>query len=500
MGGMMWVESGGYMYVPTRAFEQSEPVSGEGEITTCMMRSAFESGSTFYFTIAADACQPTPQSENRSRVQPLLAGQTALVVDDNPTTLQQISVQLQAWGMIPRSMRTAQAARQCLEEGDSFHVAIWDGQIPSDSDRDKAMAYLSQKQVPVILLTDLWQTRETETSQSGLVRACINKPVKQSQLYNVLMEVCAGVSPDEPQVYNSSVPINSEMAEILPLRILLAEDHPVNLKVAVQMLGRLGYRIDTAENGKQVLESLKRQPYDVVFMDVQMPEMDGLETTRRICELWSSGSRPRIIAMTANAMQGDREECMASGMDDYISKPIRMNELVQALRRCEPRRHGQVIVDNSDNLQTKQKSTNQPFTTPGNEPEKLPPASSDGSQQFQKPETESNSTPLDGETLQALKEIDALQEVIDIYLDSAPQLLQRIQEAVRTEQPEELREAAHSLKSTSAALGAFDLSEMAKKMEVMGRFGNTASASNMLADIEAEYQRVRKALDEENSK
>lgn len=501
MGGVMWVESGGYRYVPTRAFEQSEPVSGEGEITTCMMRSDFERGSTFYFTIAADACQPTPQSEHRSGIQPLLADKIALVVDDNSTTLQQISVQLQAWGMIPRSMRTAEAARQCLEEGDSFNVAIWDGQIPSDSDRDKAMSYLAQQQVPVILLTDLWQTRETETSQSGLVRACINKPIKQSQLYNVLMEVCAGVSPEEPQVYNSPIPINSEMAEILPLRILLAEDHPVNLKVAVQILGRLGYRIDTAENGKQVLESLKRQPYDVVFMDVQMPEMDGLEATRQICELWSSGSRPRIIAMTANAMQGDREECMASGMDDYISKPIRMNELVQALRRCEPRRHGQLIIDGAGTSQTKQKTTNQPSTAFGNEREKLPPASSDGSQKSQDSDnTEGNSTPLDAETLQALKEIDALQEVIDIYLDSAPQLLQRIQEAVSTEQPEELREAAHSLKSTSAALGAFDLSEMAKKMEVMGRFGNTASASNMLADIEVEYQRVRKALDEENHK
>lgn len=505
MGGMMWVESGGYRYVPPRAFEKSEPVSEEGEITTCMMRSAFERGSMFYFTIVAAASQPTPQSERRSRVQPLLAEQRALIVDDNPTTLQQISVQLQTWGMSATSVRSARAACQSLQEGESFNVAIWDGQIPTDADRDRAMAYLEEQQIPLILLTDLWQTREVETTQSDLVRACINKPIKQSQLYNVLMEVCAGVTSDEPQVYSSSVPINSQMAEILPLRILLAEDHPVNLKVAVQMLGRLGYRIDTAENGKQVLESLQRQPYDVVFMDVQMPEMDGLEATRRICELWSSSSRPRIIAMTANAMQGDREECMASGMDDYISKPIRIDELVQALRRCEPRRYEQLVVERSNNSQNSKK-TAQPSSVPASsEPEKLPPASSDANrseeseEREEERETKANSTPLDTETLQALKEIDALQEVIDIYLDSAPKLLQRIQEAVRTEQPDDLREAAHSLKSTSAALGAFELSEMAKKMEVMGRFGNTSSARNMLEDIEAEYQRVKKALDQENS-
>jgi CheY-like chemotaxis protein len=464
-----------------------------------MMRSGFEHGSTFYFTIAADVSQPTPQSERHSQVQPLLTGQQALIVDDNPTTLQQLSVQLQTWGMVPYAVRSPRDACKYLEGSESFDVAIWDGQMPEDRDRDRAMAQLQQQQVPTILLTDLWQVRETETNKSGLVRACINKPIKQSQLYNVLMEVCAGVISNEPQVYNNSVPINSQMAEILPLRILLAEDHPVNLKVAVQMLGRLGYRVDTAENGKQVLESLRRQPYDVVFMDVQMPQMDGLEATRRVCEIWSSTSRPRIVAMTANAMQGDREECMAAGMDDYISKPIRIDELVQALRRCEPRRYEPLVVDRGAPAATSQKTSHPPLARSAGELEKLPPASGEPSDRWPTEDTESQDMPLDAETLQALKEIDALQEVIDIYLDSAPQLLQRIQEAVRAEQAEELREAAHSLKSTSAALGAFELSEMAKKMEIMGRFGNTTSASGMLGEIEAEYRRVKKALDEENS-
>lgn len=128
--------------------------------------------------------------------------------------------------------------------------------------------------------------------------------------------------------------LDLQLAQQLPLRILLAEDNTVNQKVALHLLKLLGYRADVVQNGQEVLSSLRRQSYDVVLMDVQMPEMDGLEATRHICQEWSKGSRPRIIAVTANAMQEDREECLAAGMSDYISKPIRLEALVQALRQC----------------------------------------------------------------------------------------------------------------------------------------------------------------------
>jgi len=121
------------------------------------------------------------------------------------------------------------------------------------------------------------------------------------------------------------------MASHRPLRILLAEDNVVNQKLALRLLQQMGYRADLASNGVEAVESVERQPYDVVLMDVQMPEMDGLEASRRITAKWPAGERPRIVAMTANAMAGDREACLAAGMDDYITKPIRVEALVQAL-------------------------------------------------------------------------------------------------------------------------------------------------------------------------
>jgi len=130
--------------------------------------------------------------------------------------------------------------------------------------------------------------------------------------------------------------IDTDMALRLPLRILLAEDNVVNQKLALRLLAQMGYRADLAANGIEVIQSLERQMYDVILMDVQMPELDGLEASRRICARWSREERPQIVAMTANAMHGDRERCLEAGMDDYVSKPINIEELVTALTRIEP--------------------------------------------------------------------------------------------------------------------------------------------------------------------
>ncbi|MFX1263624.1 MAG: response regulator, partial [Promethearchaeota archaeon] len=173
---------------------------------------------------------------------------------------------------------------------------------------------------------------------ADLFAACLTKPIRASVLFDALMGIFAGQEATVPSSIPASAPVRPdvEMAQRLPLHILIAEDYVVNQKLALRLLAKMGYRADVAANGLEAIQALERQPYDVVLMDVQMPEMDGLEATRQICERWPIGERPRIIAMTANAMQGDREICLAAGMNDYVSKPIRVEELVQALARCKP--------------------------------------------------------------------------------------------------------------------------------------------------------------------
>ncbi len=162
------------------------------------------------------------------------------------------------------------------------------------------------------------------------------KPIRPSALFDALITILAAGTAKLEEAMPTTPQTDSEMASNHPLRILVAEDNVVNQKLALRLLSQMGYRADVAANGLEAVRSLERQPYDVILMDVQMPEMDGLEASRQICARWPRDTRPRIIAMTANAMQGDREMCLEAGMDDYISKPVRVNELVSALRKAAP--------------------------------------------------------------------------------------------------------------------------------------------------------------------
>ncbi|MEZ5635633.1 MAG: response regulator [Burkholderiaceae bacterium] len=188
-----------------------------------------------------------------------------------------------------------------------------------------------------MLFTSLGR-REAMAEGEDLFSATLNKPLHQSQLFDCLMMLLAAGKARESVQAKTKPTMDPGMAQRHPLRILLAEDNVVNQKLALRLLQQMGYRADLAGNGVEAVESLERQTYDVVLMDVQMPEMDGLEAARRITQRWPAGQRPRIIAMTANAMQGDREECLAAGMDDYLTKPIRVDRLVEALGNSRPRK------------------------------------------------------------------------------------------------------------------------------------------------------------------
>ena len=245
--------------------------------------------------------------------------------------------------------------------------------------------------------------------------------------------------------------LDATMAQRYPLHILLAEDNAVNQKLALRLLQQMGYRADVAGNGIEVLESLERQAYDVILMDVQMPEMDGLEASRRINANYARAARPRIIAMTANAMQGDREMCLAAGMDDYLTKPIRVEELVAALSLVKPRR-----------------------------------------------DTATADSVLDAKVfaeLQANVGADFIGELITTYLEDAPQLVAEMKRAFAVNDVDSFRRAAHTLKSNSANFGATALTAHARELEQMARAGNLQSADEKIARVETELVQVTAALE-----
>jgi CheY-like chemotaxis protein len=263
------------------------------------------------------------------------------------------------------------------------------------------------------------------------------------------------------------------MGRRLPLRILVAEDNVINQQVALSFLERLGYRADVAANGMEVISSLRRQPYDVVLMDVQMPEMDGLAATRRIRRLppaeLAARIQPRIIAMTANALKEDCEVCLAAGMDDYLSKPIQAEELTSALNRCQP---GRV----------------QRPEPPQHAAEGAKPAP--GS-----PEV------LDAWTIERLRvglgpEADQmLPGLIERFYRDGERLLKQARQALEQGQAENLRRSSHSLKSTSATFGAKTLSAVAREIETMAREGQLEAARVPLAQAEAEFAKAKTALE-----
>ncbi len=308
MGGAMWVES-----------------EGLGR------------GSTFFFTIEAPtASLPPSRRRDFAGVQPEIAGKRLLVVDDNPTNRRVLALQTARWGLDSRATGSPREALDWLAQAARFDAAIIDMHMPEMDGVELARRIRARRAgLPLVLFSSAGR-RETGQAES-LFSAHLSKPLHQSQLFDTL----AGLFDVHSKVASEPAPrplIDPSMAARHPLRILLAEDNAVNQKLAMRLLQQMGYRADLASNGIEAVESVQRQAYDVVLMDVQMPELDGLDATRRICTMLEAPERPRIVAMTANAMQGDREMCMTAGMDDYLTKPIRVDRLVEALHRVPARK------------------------------------------------------------------------------------------------------------------------------------------------------------------
>jgi PAS domain S-box-containing protein len=339
MDGSMWVESAGQVGGNPPANWKVDKHEDGHQI----------GGSNFYFSVIVRASASNSNSYPLSYAQSQLIGIKLLIVDDNATNRKILSLQTKAWGMDARAAKSGKEALAWLQSGEKFDLAIIDMQMPQMNGMTLATEIQSIphcRNLPLIMLTSVGKVKVVDVGQN--FARFLNKPVRQSQLYDTLVRVLSKQSIKDKPLAKIISKLSNRLSENLPLRILLAEDNLVNQKVAIRILERMGYRADIAANGLEVLDALQRQNYDVVLMDLQMPEMDGLEATRRIIQDWSglsghdrTGSsvngtkkRPRIIAMTANAMHGDRETCLAAGMDDYISKPISIEELVAALKRC----------------------------------------------------------------------------------------------------------------------------------------------------------------------
>ena len=292
-------------------------------------------GSTFHFT-ATTVAGPPPEPPLPTPPPEALRGKRLLVVDDNATNRRILRLQAETWGMEVRTAPGGPLALEWLRAGETFDLAVLDMQMPDMDGLEVATSIRrlhDARALPLVLLTSMGKAfLKDRGTEAEAFSAFLSKPVKPSQLHAVLLRVVTGQDVNVA-AREGSPRLDTGLAERSPLRILLAEDNVVNQKVAVRILERLGYRADVVASGVEAVAAVRARDYDVVLMDVMMPEMDGLQATRQICTDLPPQRRPRIVAMTANAMQGDREACLAAGMDDYISKPVRPEELQAALER-----------------------------------------------------------------------------------------------------------------------------------------------------------------------
>lgn len=433
------------------------------------VESEFGKGSTFHLLLVADSAPATSLAGRFQPEQPTFEGaklalqnKRVLIVDDSATQRRWLEHHLQQWGLSPQTLATGAEVLPLLQQAEAFDLLLLDLFLPEmPTLLPKIRAQPAAQTVPIIFLSYVGLGRE-------LVRhlpssTLLTKPFKVSQLYETLLSLFTG---QEARLTNRLHPaprIDSTLAQRHPLHILLAEDNAVNQKVALRLLERMGYRADVAANGFEALAALERQTYDLVLMDVQMPDMDGPQATRHIRERWAKEEQPCIIAMTAWNLQEDQKGFLAMGMDDCINKPIQVEELARALAKVS--------------------SARAPSSRPA-----LPPA---------RPLT------LDPIALKNLGEMtdsnpsDFFYELIEIFLTSATKQILILKKAIERRDSKTLLQVAHSLKSSSALLGATNLAKLCEEIEAAGQVGDLIEMLTWAGQCEIEYTKVKEALEKQ---
>ncbi|MEA5514485.1 PAS domain S-box protein [Nodularia sp. UHCC 0506] len=466
MGGTLWMESQGCIGGnPRPGWKNSKLVTSTDSTV----------GSTFYFSITTQIPANTNVTEYNTPIAQLL-GKRLLIVDENPHYRKILSLQAESWKMQTYTANSRREALVQLSQGKKFDIAILDTH-KSYIDWRTFVNHIHHQRgyehLPLVILTSVHQKSNSAEFIDVPFTTFLTKPVKQSQLYNVLTNVLDNQPIKARFFQHQTSEPDLHIAEENPLQILLAEDTAINQKVALLMLEKIGYRADVAVNGMEVLQALQLGSYDVVLMDVQMPEMDGLEATKIICQQYPGSSRPRIIAMTANAIQGDRDICLAAGMDDYISKPVQMQDLALALSKCQPR--------NSPEF-TSQK----PNFCPN-------------------PKVRKILTPnreriiIDTKILNSLRDMMsgdkvAFKQLLNCYLEETPKFIHSIKFSYVNKDAQTLWQAAHTLKSSSASVGATNLAKICKQLEVKGRSSDLEGSEEICSQLYKEYDLVKTAL------
>ncbi len=412
-------------------------------------------GSTFRVTLVAPEGPPPTISEAMPGVGRLV-GQRVLLVDDAPGSRETLAETLSSWGMVVRATASPREALSWIEAREPFDVGLLDEEMPELDGRRLAEAIRlirDADELPLLLVTS--RGRRAGGTRGSFV-GTLARPVRPRSLASVL----AGLRDDSVsrrRRRGAAPTLPSDLAETHPLRILLAEDNAVNQKVALSYLSRMGYAADLARTGLEALEAVRRESYDVVLMDVQMPEMDGFEATRRIRALGPGAKDPWIVALTASAMTGDPEKCSAAGMNDYLSKPVRVEDLAAALRRA-PRK-----------TRRPPPAAELPVLVPG---------------------------PL--EALRGLErpgEGDFVASLLVIFRRDTPLRIEEMERAATAADAASFRRAAHSLKASAASLGGVRVEAHSAKMEALSAVPATLSeAAALLPTLRTECAALFAAL------
>jgi two-component system, sensor histidine kinase and response regulator len=417
-------------------------------------------GSTFWFTARFER-QPG-EAVTAPGTATRLAGRRVLVVDDNATNRQILRQQLSHWGLRVSTVEDGPRALLALDaaavSGPPFDLAVLDFKMPEMDGLSLGRAIKANPRlsaVKLVLLTSFGQKGHGAEAARAGISGYLTKPVDEADLHDCLAEILGGAPARPSLVTRHSL---RENRPPVSARILVAEDNEVNQKVAVRILEKLGYRVDVADNGREAVEAVARTRYDAVLMDGQMPEMDGFEATARIRESEGGGRRTPIVAMTASAMKGDREKCLAAGMDDYVAKPIGPDSLQAVLSRwveAESQAGGE----------------------------------------------EAAAAPLDASMIENLRAIDGdgtlLVELIDTFNRIAPLRLAALSKASAQASAVTLERTAHSFLGSCANLGARFMADICARLELMGRAGSTTGARELIQSLEEEYGVVQEALLEE---